>query len=490
MQGILAKSGSLRARIIRGSFWSLVGATASYGMSFIASLACAKLLGKVGFGELGIIRNTISTMGIFAGLGLGVTATKHIAEFREKDVERTARIIQLCLWVAVFSGAFMTLVLMLGSSVIAENVLAAPHLAPSLLLGALLLFVYAYDGAQKGILAGFEAYRQSAVIHIIGGMTTVVSVFGGARYAGLNGALGGFVFSASIILLMNSQAIRTVRRQHTIPNLTQARDVWSEYKMLTTFSLPAFLSSSIVGPTLWIANTMLVNQPDGYAQMGIMSATHQINTFALFVPRSALQVLLPILAMELNKDVETPKSNRLMMLNSYTAFFLTTSLVSILLYFVPAILLLYGQDFSDGRIAMVFVLCSLPILTYKDGIARFIQAKSLLWLGFISNLVWALVLIVGSYLLVGDGANGLALATFLAYALNSIIFVPIYYKKLNMNRQLWRDAILGLVLTLALLPGALSNFFILAKHWLLLMFVCTCGLIYLAIKLMKKWFGE
>jgi O-antigen/teichoic acid export membrane protein len=159
-------------------------------MSFIASLACAKLLGKVGFGELGIIRNTISTMGIFAGLGLGVTATKHIAEFREKDVERTARIIQLCLWVAVFSGAFMTLVLMLGSSVIAENVLAAPHLAPSLLLGALLLFVYAYDGAQKGILAGFEAYRQSAVIHIIGGMTTVVSVFGGARLRGTQCALG------------------------------------------------------------------------------------------------------------------------------------------------------------------------------------------------------------------------------------------------------------------------------------------------------------
>jgi O-antigen/teichoic acid export membrane protein len=91
-----------------------------------------------------------------------------------------------------------------------------------------------------------------------------------------------------------------------------------------------------------------------------MSATHQINTFALFVPRSALQVLLPILAMELNKDVETPKSNRLMMLNSYTAFFLTTSLVSILLYFVPAILLLYGQDFSDAY-CYGFCVCSLPI---------------------------------------------------------------------------------------------------------------------------------
>jgi len=97
VRNALISPSSLRARIIRGSFWSFVGSSISYGTAFGASLLCAQMLGKSGFGELSMVRNTISTIGIFAGLGLGLTATKYIAEHREKNPERTTRIIQLCL---------------------------------------------------------------------------------------------------------------------------------------------------------------------------------------------------------------------------------------------------------------------------------------------------------------------------------------------------------------------------------------------------------
>ena len=488
VKNALVSPTSLRARIMRGSFWSFIGSTISYGTAFAAGLAAAQILGKSGFGELSMIRNTISTIGIFAGLGLGLTATKHVAEYREKAPERTARIIRLCQLTALVSGVVMTLVLAIGSSFIATTLLAAPHLASSLIIGSLLLFIYSYDGTQKGILAGFEAYRRTAAILAIGGLLTLVSVITGTYVWGVNGALMGFLVSASTVLFLNSYAIRVERRQNKIPG--EVKGAWTEKKVLVDFSLPALFSGLIMGVSIWIVNMMLVNQPNGYEQMGIIGATNYITTFAMFVPNAALQAFLPILSMELNRDVYVQTSRRLLILNSYTAFFFTTSFVAIMLYFVPAIMHLFGTDFGDGRIALVFALCALPVLTYKDGIARFIQAKSLLWFAFMSNLVWAIILIFSAQMLIDYGASGITLALLCSYILNSMIFVPIYYRKLNMNRQIWRDASLGAILALSLLPAAFSNFVSLNFSFLSLLFIVTiCG-ICIAALLIWKWFQE
>lgn len=473
---------------MRGSFWSFVGSSIAYATAFGASLVSAQLLGKNGFGELSMVRNTISTIGIFAGLGLGLTATKYVAEYREKDPERTSRIIQLCLFTALTAGVIVTIILAVGSPFVANKLLAAPQLTSSLLIGSLLLFVYAYDGTQKGVLAGFEAYRRTAGIYAIGGVLTFTLVVAGTWLWSVNGALVGFLTSASVILLLNNLAIRAERRSHAIP--AQAGNVWAERGMLTGFSLPALFSSMVVGVAIWIVNMMLVNQPNGYAEMGIIGATNNITMFAMFVPTAALQVFLPIMAMELNKEGQARTSRRLLILNSYTAFFLTTSFVSILLYFVPAILDLYGSGFGDGKVAMVLILCSLPILTYKDGIARFIQAKAMLWTAFASNLVWASLLLSGSYLLLGFGASGVAAAILSSYFINSVIFVPIYYRRLDMQRQLWRDIQLGFFLALSIIPGAVSNFVPLNSVWLASMFLATIFLVLISLALILRWFRE
>jgi len=46
--------GSLRARFAKGATWSLIGAVISQGLALVASVIVARLLGEVGFGELGM----------------------------------------------------------------------------------------------------------------------------------------------------------------------------------------------------------------------------------------------------------------------------------------------------------------------------------------------------------------------------------------------------------------------------------------------------
>ena len=126
---------SLGARFARGAFWSLVGTVISQGLGLVASVITARLLGKVGFGELGMINSTVGMFGVFAGLGLGLTATKYVAEFRSKDPDRAGRILGLSELVAVVSGGTVSLILFALAPMLAERTLNAPHLVNELGLG-------------------------------------------------------------------------------------------------------------------------------------------------------------------------------------------------------------------------------------------------------------------------------------------------------------------------------------------------------------------
>lgn len=67
---------SLKGKLVYGIFWNLISALASQGFPMIAAIIAARLLGKFGYGQLGMINSTVILFSTFAGLGLGITATK------------------------------------------------------------------------------------------------------------------------------------------------------------------------------------------------------------------------------------------------------------------------------------------------------------------------------------------------------------------------------------------------------------------------------
>src|SRR5205809_607488 len=85
----------LARRVLSASIWSLAGATGGKGLTLISSIIAARILGREGFGAFGVIQGTVGSFGIFAGLGLGLTATKYVAELRVIDPKRAGRIIAL-----------------------------------------------------------------------------------------------------------------------------------------------------------------------------------------------------------------------------------------------------------------------------------------------------------------------------------------------------------------------------------------------------------
>ena len=109
----LAPPGSLRARFARGSAWSLAGQLVAYVLGVVSSALVGRALGVDGYGELGMIQSTVGMFGLFAGMGLGVTNTKHVAELRNNDPARAGRIMGLSLLVSVVSGVAIVALLVL-----------------------------------------------------------------------------------------------------------------------------------------------------------------------------------------------------------------------------------------------------------------------------------------------------------------------------------------------------------------------------------------
>ena len=417
-------SDSLRGRFALGAFWSLVGTAIARGLELLASIIVARILGKTGFGELGMIRSTVGMFGTFAGLGLGLTASKYIAEFRVKAPERAGRIIGMSSLVALISGGSISIILFFLAPLLAEHTINAPYLVTELQIGCGLLFFQALIGAQTGALAGFEAFKTIAKVSFAQGVMHFSFMIVGVYLFGLQGAIAGQAIATAGGWLLSHIALRKESKKARV--YVVYNNIQQELPILWKFSLPAVLSGSVVAPVMWGARAMLVNQPSGYSEMGIFSAAMRFQGLLYLMESTIGRPLLPMLASP--DGSKSSVFNRVNILSSW----LIGIVPAIPIICFPEIMgLFFGKEFmgisANRTLALVmFFTC---IMLYKQGLARVLAANSLMWWGFLSNGVWAIVLIFSSYLMVRFGAVGLAASFTLAYALNTIIFIPLYTRR-------------------------------------------------------------
>lgn len=425
-------SGSLRARLAKGISWSLVGTVILRGLKLTAFVAAARLLGQVGFGELGMINSTVGMFGIFAGMGLGLTATKHVAELRTKDPGRTGRILGLSMWAALVSGGAISLVLFAIAPLLAARVLNAPHLADELRLGCGLLFFNALNGAQLGALSGFEAFKTVARVNLVPGLLSIPMMVVGILLLGLPGAVGAMVLLAATGCWINQRALRQECRSAGV--IIKYRGIRPEWGVLWQFSLPAFLSDALLAPVTWAANAMLVNQPNGYAEMGLFNAAWQWRGFAVFIPKDLRKVMLPVLSsLYGEQDVQGYRKAFWGNLAAVLAVGLAVAVPIVLASRV--IMSAYGAGFSEGANVLVVLVLGAVLPASTAVVLAAISSMGKMWYVFLLNCSWTLALVLFTPLFVTRGAFGLSLAHLLSYATH---FSVSCYVFMTLNRSIFK----------------------------------------------------
>jgi O-antigen/teichoic acid export membrane protein len=410
---IISSPQSIRRRFIRGIGWSLISAVVSQSSGLLMWIMAARLLGKEAFGELGMIQSTIGMLGTFAGLGLGLTATKYVSEFRSADPLLAQKVIALSFEVALFSSTLCCFGLFAYAPYLA-NTFHAPHLVLALRISSGLLFFNALAGAQTGVLSGLESFivisKKSLITGIIQFPIMAVAVYFGR----LHGAVWALVIIAGLALVINHGYLHSAARAVGIEVHYFSRHL--DWRILWNFSLPAFLSNLVMGPATWVANTMLVNQPGGFGEMGLFNAANQWRSAILFLPTVIGQVVLPLTS-SLQGGSDRQSIRRVLLAAMVTSAGCALPTLVFLSMFSNQIMSWYGKGFDRHGSVLVLTAGTAFLLALMTPVGNIIVATGRMWLAAAMNAGLGLVLVCSaSYFLQQHmGAKGIAAAYLVAY---------------------------------------------------------------------------
>lgn len=399
---------TLRTRIFSAVGWSVVATVLSRGLLLLSMIVVARILGTTAFGELGVIQSSIAMFETFAALGMSVTAARFVAAKRSSDRDQVGRVIGFTCTSSLVMGSVIAFMLSVLAPWIATSLLAAPHVVEELRIAALILMLTSLTSAQAGALSGFEAFRSMAFLNAIVGLITVPLVVGGAYYSGVLGALWGFVGVAVVNAVLNSIVLARCMRMENIR--IDLRITKTEWQMFVQFGLPAMGAGVLFAPINWIGVALLVNQADGYAQMGLITAANQWFSVLLFLPGTLTVALLPLFS-EHATNGESHTFKRLVKAGVLMSLLAVAPLAIVIALASPWIMAFYGPEYAEGWPVLAIIVVAATAAASQNMLGNTLAALNRMWVHFGCNFVWAVFFLATVAVLLPMGYGALALAT-------------------------------------------------------------------------------
>lgn len=389
--------GSLRSSFASGAFWSLSGAVFSRGFALISSIIIARLLGKAGLGQWGLIATAVSMFAQLASFGVALTATKHVAELKKTDTLRAGRALSLVLLVGLISVVTMSFACLGLSGWLAHRLYHVPGLYVPLMLASIMLFGSVGTLMLQGALAGFEDFRAIARINLVQGVILFVAIVPLTWWLGLVGAVIGMSISRITAMILSLAATITRSREHSMRLSVQG--IWQERALLWDYAAPSLLAGIITGPAPMLSQAIVANIPGGITGLGGFQAAIRWREAVLFIPGAVRRVTLPMLSglkgqRDYHRFLKALWAN--IGLNGGVALIGAIPIMIL----SPWILSLYGRGFRQDWDIMVILVASGILQAVNDVVTQVTTCMEKMWWQLAILLVWAVTLLGGSYLLV------------------------------------------------------------------------------------------
>ena len=343
-------------KFLKGSFWAVYGNIAVKGFSLISSMIIARWVGSDTFGQLSIIKTTLSVFSLFATFGLGVTVTKFVAESKRLGDRELATTIKAANSITLFTGSVLGLVIVLFAPFISDSILANEGLTNPLRISGLYLFFNSLNVYQLGVIAGLEAFRQLARINLIMGFLTLPILLSATYFGGLEGTLWGLTIHLIINWYLNRALIIEKVAESGITVVKSK--VSTRIKELVRFSYPLALKEIIYSLSNWAVFYLLLINTD-FAQVGVFNSAYQLAQLILFLPASVLTVFLSILS---HQTDNRQNYNQLIRKNLILTFIITAGVGLGIIVFSGFIYKFYGISYEGGEVILyILTVATIPM---------------------------------------------------------------------------------------------------------------------------------
>lgn len=324
-------------KLITDSLWSLAGNVVGRGLALLAGILIARFLGKDIYGEYGIIKTTILTVGVFSTFGLGYTATKYIAEFKINNIGVIPHFLKIANLITLSFSGGMAALIFIFSEFIAINWLEAEHLSISLRFLSILIVFNAITTTQIGVLSGFGKFKEIAKINsFVGFLTFIFSVIL-TYFFDLNGALLALLIVQILNCTLNYVVVKI--EINKIPDKLEKFP--KILKSVLVFTMPIALQEGTYSVASWLYAFIIIRFSN-YGELGLYSAAMQWNAIVLFIPGILRNVVLSHLSNNNNNIIAHNK-----ILKQTVGINILSTIIPCFLIFLlsPIISKIYGESF-------------------------------------------------------------------------------------------------------------------------------------------------
>lgn len=421
-------------RLIHGVSWNFISSVFVRSITFIIALVHSHILGKEGYGELGIILNTLILFSILS-TGYGATCSKYISELKDISPERANRIITLSTILTISFTVFGAVLLFLNSGQIASKTLNTPNLTLSLKIASFVLISQSIIGVCDGVLYGLQVFKIRGNLSIIQPLIWLPTTAYCSSKWQLNGALMAYVISFTIAALAYVYiSFNECRKRNFVPTFNH---IFSEVSVILNFTLPVIFNSLLVIPTNWLCSVILANQENGFIEVGGYNAAYQWKIIVLQIPFFLQATVSPMMSESLGKK-DFRLFNQLFK-TTYKIILsaaLSASLIGMCLS--RKLMTFFGQEFASEYDVMILVMIMSLVVALSGFIGNTLLIINKTWVALVINLVLGVVALILTYILSPRyGSAGLCISFIIAYFLQSIVSIYLlsyFFRKIRFGK--------------------------------------------------------
>jgi stage V sporulation protein B len=411
------------ARVLHGATFILASRIVNAASLFIVSVTLARYLGTEEYGLIAVAMGVAGMLEVLGALGMNEGATRYMpyyqAKGRDDDVRRVISInISTKMGMAVMLATLLYITAGLLADFFDKDVETLMQIA------AIVLALNILGGAFQGILRGFERLPFMAMANIVRDSVWTVASIGLVVVAdmGPEGALwgtlaGGAMFLVIALTGMTIALREGIPRREPLANRYDRKVLWS----LMTFGIPVLLSKLMFRVYDWIG-TYVVAFYGVVADVSIYNIAYGIVAVPLVLIKAIGIAMLPAMSRAYGEErlglMQTLWVGSLKLIDSL--FMPLAAMLMVLA--APAILLIYGEDYVPGAMAVTILAPYLFIRPLGVMSTHILAAMAHQDLILKVNMVSMVLNVVTSVVLMPTvGIEGVALAATVSFAVNSTL---------------------------------------------------------------------
>ncbi|TSE06276.1 MULTISPECIES: oligosaccharide flippase family protein [Aquimarina] len=417
---------SIINRFVKGAFWAVFGNVVVKGLSLLSSIFIARFLGNFSFGELSVIKTTLSVFSLMATFGLGLTVTKYIADKKKNNLPEIGKVILAANKITLFTGSFLGILIIIFSPLISKYILESENLIIPLRISGVFLFFNAMNVYQIGVLGGLEAFKKMARVNVIVGLFSFPVMIITTYFGGLNGALVGLTLGLIFNWFLNRKLINKEVLKLGIDQRDSKVSIDYIKKMLK-FSYPLALSEGVYSVTNWLLIYLLLYKTN-YGEVGIFNSANQWAQMILFLPGAISNVLLSFLS---NQENDVKNYNKILKLNLIFNIGITLVFSILISVFSSFVFRLYGESFEGGEKVLTILVFSCIPMSVIGVLEHVYISKSKTGMIFIFKLIRQSILLLIAWIMFSfyKEASSLSISWLVGYIITALIMILYLFKK-------------------------------------------------------------